>query len=308
MAKQIVDKSVALFKYGGSAVAADNVTIAATPFLSPDVKSQEYKEVGTGKLGQTKSYVDEHNTTVAFDLEVLLRGHNKAADNLDTPPKISELLKACGLTETPTLDTDVTYTPNHDHVDASQAVIYMDGYKRVVDGAVCNMKISGNVGEAAKAVFTVNGYTTPAAVADPNPTVTNDTESLLIVSKVTAITLAGTAVNIESFEFDLGNEIKNNYATGLAEFLRTDFKPTINLSGIKTKGDESGWEDLISNGAKEIIIVLGTAAGKKCTITATQAKTSEMSESDSDGMVNFSRTFRLEGDANGDNHFSIKWH
>jgi hypothetical protein len=308
MAKQNAKKSVVLFKYNGSPTAANALTLVNTPFLSPDVKSQDYSETGSGNLGQAKSYVDEHNTTVSFDLEAFLKTNNKAGDDLDTPPAISNLFKACGLTETPTTDTDVIYTPNHDYVEGSQALVYLDGYKREVIGAVANLKISGTVGEVAKAIFTVSGFTTPEAQAQPNPTVTLDTEALLIVSKVSAITYGGTALNIESFDFDLGNVINQNYTTGLSEFVRTDFDPMITLNGIKTKGDESGWTELVADSVKEIKIVLGSGPGKQFTLIASQAKTKEMSESDKEGIVNFSRTFRCQGDASGNNHFSMKYH
>ncbi len=306
MARQITDKSAVLFKYNGTATSANAVTVTETPFLSPDVKSQEYKEIGSGKLGQTKNYVDANNTTVQFDLVAMLRGNDKTGVAPETPPAIADLLKACGLTETIGAD-NVTYTPNHNDVSSSQAVVYIDDYKRVIDGAIATLKISGTVGECAKATFSVSGYTTPAATSEVNPTVTLDTESLMIVSRVSAITVDGSTINAESFDFDIGNDIKSIYAISVGEFIRTDFKPTIALSGIKTKGDESGWSDLIAEDVREIIIVLGSGAGKTVTITASQAKTSEMSESDNDGMVNFSRTFRCQGDANGDNHYSIKW-
>lgn len=306
MARQITDKSAVLFKYNGTATSANAVTVTETPFLSPDVKSQEYKEIGSGKLGQTKNYVDANNTTVQFDLVAMLRGNDKTGVAPETPPAIADLLKACGLTESIGAD-NVTYAPNHDDVSSSQAVVYIDDYKRVIDGAIATLKISGTVGECAKATFSVSGYTTPAATSEANPTVTLDTESLMIVSKVSAITVDGTTINAESFDFDIGNDIKSIYAISVGEFIRTDFKPTITLSGIKTKGDESGWNDLIAEDVREIIIVLGSGVGKTVTITASQAKTSEMSESDNDGMVNFSRTFRCQGDASGDNHYSIKW-
>lgn len=307
MARQITDKSAVLFKYNSTVSASDAVAVMTTPFLSPDVKSQEYKEIGTGKLGQTKNYVDEQNTTVDFSLEVMLRGNDKTGTAPETPPAIRELLLSCGLTETINAN-DVTYVPNHDYVNPSQAEIYVDGYKRLVTGAVSNLNLSGTVGECAKATFAVSGFTTPQATSATNPSVTLDTEALLIVSKVSAVTVAGATLNVESFEMDLGNENINVYAVDTSEYIRKDFVPTITLSGIKTKGDETGWTDLVADDVKEIIIVLGSGTGKQLTITATQAKTSQMGESDNDGMVNFSRTFRLQPDATGDNHFSIKWH
>jgi len=307
MAKQITDKCVALFKYNASVSASNAITLISTPFLTPDVKSQEYKEIGSGKLGQSKTYVDEQNTTVEFDLELMLRGNDKTGKTPTTIPAVAELLKSCGLSQTIGTN-DVVYSPNHDYISPSEAKVYIDDYARKVSGAISNMKISGAVGECAKIVFNVSGFTTPQATAQKNPTVTLDTQALMIVSKISAITLDGTTLNVENFEFDLGNENVNVYAVGVSEFIRKDFAPKITLSGIKTKGDETGWTDLVASSVKKIVITLGNAVGKQVTINASQANTSQMSEQDNDGMVNFSRTFILEGDAKGDNHFSIKWH
>lgn len=307
MAKQNANKGVVLFKYDGVPTSTDVITLTATPFLSPEVKTQDYSEIGSGKLGQMKSYVDEHNTTVSFDLEGLLKSNNKKGDKLNTVPSFSNLFKACGLTQT-IATNNVTYKPNHDYVKSSKSIVFIDDFKRDINGAVANMKITGTVGEASKIVFTVNGYTTVDAQSSSNPSVTLDSEALLIVSKVTAVTLDGTTLNIDSFEFNLGNKIIENYTTNLSEFIRTDFEPKITLTGIKQKGDETGWSDLIASSVKEIIIVLGSGNGKQFTLTATQAKTVEMSENDKDGIVNYSRTFRCQGDSSGDNHFSIKYH
>lgn len=306
MAKSITDKTVVLFKYNGIPLPANAITTSNTPFVKPSIKNQTYKDVGTGKLGASKTYFDENQTDTSFDIEILLRGSDKTGLAPKTAPKIAELLKAAGLTETQGT-VDITYTPNHGYVLPSTCYVYQDDEKRSVTGAVADMKIEGSVGQAAKVTFSVQGFTSPAPIVETNPTVTLDTNSLMIVSKITAITLAGTALNITKFELDLNNEIKLDYATGMSEFVRKDFAPKIKLSGIKTKGDLTPWTDLIATSVKEIIITLGSGAGKTVTITATQASTSDMEENDDNGTVAYSRTFDLQGDATGENQFKIKW-
>jgi len=306
MAKSITKRTVFLFKYNGVPVVGNAITTLNTPFVKPNIKAKKYVDVGNGKLGGTKTYIDENQIDTSFDVEVLLRGSDKTGALPKTPPKFAELLKASGLTETQGT-IDVTYTPNHGYLSPSTCYVYQDDEKRSITGAVCNMKIKGTVGEAAKAIFTVQGFTTALPVVEVNPTVTLDSNTLMIVSKVTAITVAGTQLNITDFEFDLNNENKLDYATAMSEFTRRDFNPTIKLSGIKVKGDLTAWTDLVATSVKEIIIVLGSGAGKTLTITATQASTSDMDENDDDGIVAYSRTFDLQGDATGENQFKIKW-
>ena len=306
MAKSITDKTVVLFKYNGSPVAANAITTSNTPFVKPNIKNKTYKDVGTGKLGASRTYFDENQTDTSVDIEILLRGSDKTGTAPKTAPKIAELLKSVGLTETQGT-VDITYTPNHGYVSPSTCYIYQDDEKRSITGAMADMKIEGTVGEAAKATFTVQGFTLPAPVIETNPTVTLDSNSLMIVSKITAVTLAGTVLNITKFELSLNNELKLDYATAMSEFVRKDFAPTIKLTGVKTKGDLTAWSDLTATSVKEIIIILGSGAGKTITITASQAKTSDMEENDDDGTVGYSRTFDLQGDAVGENQFKIKW-
>ncbi len=306
MAKSITDKTVVLFKYNGTPLPANAITAANTPFVKPSIKQQTYKDVGTGKLGASKTYFDENQTDTSFDIEILLRGSDKTGTAPKTAPKIAELLKAAGLTETQGT-VDITYTPNHGYVLPSTCYVYQDDEKRSVTGAIADMKIEGSVGQAAKVTFSVQGFTLPTPAVETNPTVTLDTNSLMIVSKITAITLGGTALNITKFELSLNNETKLDYATAMSEFVRKDFAPKIKLSGIKTKGDLTPWTDLIATSVKEIIITLGSGAGKTVTITATQASTSDMEENDDNGTVAYSRTFDLYGDATGENQFRLKW-
>lgn len=306
MAKSITDKTVVLFKYNGTPLVANAITTSNTPFVKPSIKNQTYKDVGTGKLGATKTYFDENQTDASFDIEVLLRGSDKTGAAPKTAPKIAELLKAAGLKET-VGTVDITYSPNHTEVSPSTCIVYQDDEKRTVTGAIADMKIEGTVGQAAKATFSIQGFTVPTPTVEANPTVTLDTNTLMIVSKVTAITLAGATLNITKFEFSLNNEISSNYATSMSEFVRKDFAPKIKLSGIKNKGDLTPWTDLIASSVKEIIIILGSGAGKTLTITATQASTSDMEENDGDGIVEYSRTFDLQGDSTGENQFKIKW-
>lgn len=306
MAKSITDKTVVLFAYAGIPTSANAITTSNVPFVKPSIKSQTYKDVGTGRLGNTKTYFDEHQTDTSIDLEVLLRGNDKTGLDPTIPPKISKLLKASGLKEVIGA-TDVSYVPNHDYVDPSACTVYQDGAKREITGVICDMKISGTVGEAAKATFTVQGYTTPAPILETNPTVTLDNNSLMIVSKVTAITVDDEVLNITDFELSLNNEIKLDYATAMSEFVRKDFAPKLKLTGIKIKGDETAWSDLTADTLREVEIVLGSGTGKTLTISASQANTSDVDESDNDGTVGYSRTFDLEGDTSGENQFKIKW-
>jgi hypothetical protein len=307
---QLTEKGIVIFKFGIGAVSAtDFVTITNKVLITPDVPKITYSEPN-GKLANEQSYVDEQNVTTKFDLEVLVRGNNKAGDALATPPKIADLLKSCGLVQT-VVETPgselVSYTPTHTDYVASNATVFLDDSKRDITGIRSSLKISGKVGEVAKITFSCQGFTTAKPTTSANPAFVKDKETLLLVNSVSVITVGGSTVNLESFEFDIGNDIKNEYLTESKEFSRSNFKPTLSLKGKKVKGEEVAWDDLVNGTQREIVITLGNEAGKTFILRASHSELTENGENDTDGKVYFDRKFDLRGDENGENHFELNW-
>lgn len=298
-------KNCVLFKYGGTPDSTDVVNIEDFVNIAPDIKSQDYKEYD-GEIGNTHSYIDEEHTTCSFGIKAKLRGNDKTGANPDTPPAIADLLKASGLNETITDDSDVTYTINHGSVSPSEVTVYVDGRKRVGDGVVCDFKLSGQVGECALVEFTANGYTDIAHVSEANPSVTLDKETLMIVNKVSAITGTGKLVNLKSFEFGLNNDIQDIYAFSLGEYQRVDFDAKISLTGYEDT-DSTAWQDLAAQEIKSIEIMLGSGAGKTVTLTIDSAKPINVSESDDSGKLGITKEFRCIKDATSSQHFELKF-
>ena len=309
MALLKTNKNIVLFLGGGLPLPANAVTMGSPVLLQPDVKQNDINEIGDGSLGAMGSYVDDQHTTVSFGIEVYARGNDKTGLAPDTPPKISELLKACGLAET--IDStisqeNVTYNPSSADVVAAQSKVYVDGHVRLVTGIRSNMKFSGSVGEIAKFNFDNQGYTAAAPTPEVNPAVTLDDNDRLVVKKITGATIGGATINMQSFDLDLGNEIGDVYAVDMAEFERTDFDPKLTVEAIKLKGNEAGWSDFIDGTIREIIITLGTAAGKTLTLTASFCKQIGQSESEDNKKMKESRSYRCERSV-GDDNFFLKW-
>lgn len=291
-----------MFKYGGVPIASNVVNIEEKISIAPDVKQNDYKELD-GELGNTKSYIDDEHTTASFSIKAKLRGNDKTGVAPETAPAIDELLKASGMTGTAGV-SDYTYTPNHGTLTPAQAIVYTDGKKRSADGIVCDFKLSGTVGECAIVEFTANGYTDIAEVAEANPTVTPDSESLMIVNKVSAVTVGGTTFNLKSFEFGLNNEIQDIYAVNLAQYERVDFDPKISLTGYRDSAD-TAWADLASQGLKTIIITLGSGTGKTVTLTIDSAIPLSNNESDDSGKLGISKEYRCLKDGISSHHFEL---
>lgn len=298
------NKNCVLFKYGALPTASDVVNIEENVMVSPNIDQKEFKEYD-GELGNTQSYFDDEHITASFTIKAKLRGNDKTGLAPETPPAISSLLKSAGLKEEIGLDS-VTYVPNHGDVSPSQAVVYLDGRKRVVDGIQSNFKLSGTVGECAMVEFEAQGYTDIAYVEEVNPSVTLDKETLMVVNKVSAVTESGATFQLKSFEFTLNNTIVDIYAVDLAEFERTDFDPKITLNGYDKTGS-TAWDDLAAQNTKAILITLGNGVGKTVTLKIDAALIMNNSESDDAGKLSISKEYRCLKHATTGNHFEIIW-
>lgn len=302
MATQETLKNTLLAKSGANPTAANVVQLDGFVLLSPKVSTGDINAVGTGALGNKKGYVDKSNTKVSFDIPTVI----KASTALGVAPELSELYKIAGLAEIITAAVKVEYKPGGITSSGSGVIkVYNDGFTRTVSGAAANMKITGKVGEPLKAVFSVSGYTTPAANAEPNPAVTLNEGIIPIISLITAITISGAAINCDSFDFDTGNEVQDSYATGLSEFYIGNFDPKINLVAIKTKNtDEQAWTDMGDGKLKAIVISVGSA-GEQVVLNVPSAFALELGESDEKGRVKLTRKFRAENGGVANGNFSI---
>ncbi len=299
MAKQITSKNSFLINSSAAPTASDIITTNEIVFVNPKAKTIETKAIGNGELGNTKSVTVADWTTAEFDVSV----NAKPSGTAGTAPSYAALFKACGLTESiDTTNNIVTYAPGGTPV--GNAKNYIDGSVRGVTGIAGDFKLSGNVGEIAKFTFSLKGFTDLSETAEANPAVTLDSNTDLTVQSITAITVGGATINLQEFDFGMGNEIQESYGVGTKEFYISDFKPTINVKAIKTKGNATYWDDLKNNTLKEVKAILGSGAGNTITFTASYCNPNDVSESDDSGEVVYNQTWICQSNAGNDN-FSI---
>jgi len=300
MAMQLTARNTFLFSTAGVPIATDVITTNNNVFVNPKAKSIEFEDIGNGALGNSKTIVNNDYVTAEFGVDVNAKGSGAAG----TAPTYGELLKACGLAETINALTDVTYTPASSFV-AGTALAYLDDYKREVTGIAGTFTFGGKVGEIPKFSFSLSGFTTLAETLEANPAVTLDPNENLVIKSVTAITVGGSAVALEDFSFDFGVDIQSVYGTNTTkEYYINNYKPTIKVSAVKTKGNSTHWTELNDNTKKSVVVTLGTTAGAIIEFTAPYCQPSDVSESDSNGIVKYDRTWSCESSAGGDN-FSL---
>ena len=299
MANQLTVKNTLLFSTAGAPADTDNITTASDVLILPTLKSVEYKNIGNGATGNSKTQTIPELTTTDFTAEVVAR----TGGALGTAPSYGELLKACGLSEVITATTDVTYTPASSFVQGT-AKAYLDGSYRDITGITGDITFGGKVGELAKFSFAMKGFTTLDETAGANPSVTVDTNTNLKVENASIVTVGGASIALTDFEFKTGNQINETNAIAQNEFYISDIKPTINVKAVKTKGNSAHWSDLKANTLREVVVTLGTVAGEKITLRAPYCNPTTVNESDDSGKIVYDETFECQSSAGYDN-FSI---
>jgi len=296
MAKQLTVKNTFLFSTGGVPVPGDVITTNNDVIINPKPKTIEYEEKGNGATGNAKTQTIPDWTTADFSVETKA----KSSGALGVAPSIAELLKASGLSETIVASTSVTYAPTSTFVQGTGKA-YLDGHVRSITGVAADFSFGGKVGEMVTFNFSLKGFTTLADTAEANPAVTLDTNVNFIIESITAITVGGAELDLESFEFSKGNAIQETYATNVKEFYISDHKPTVKVSAVKTNGNSEHWNELEANTKKSVVVTLGSVAGEKLVFTAPFCNPMDTSEADSSGIMMYDRTWLSENSVGNDN-------
>jgi len=296
---QLTAKNTMLLSTAGAPAVTDVITTTNVVMINPKAKSISTPEMGNGRLGNEKTMINDDYVTADLKVDV----NTKSSGALGVVPKYAQLFKACGLSETISAGASVTYAPTSSFLSAT-ALAYMDGAKREVTGIAGTFTFGGTVGEIPKFSFSLKGFTHLEEVTEANPTVTLDTNSNLVIKSITAVTIGGGSIDMESFSFDMGCDVQETYATNRKEFYIQDYKPTMKITAIKTKGNFTHWSELQNNTKKSVKIVLGDVSGDIIEFTAPYCAPSDVSESDDKGKVKYDRTWACENSVGNDN-FSI---
>lgn len=301
MSKQLTSKSTVLVNASTIPVAGDVITTDNNVLVSPKTKNITYKDMGNGAQGNEKSLINDDYVTAEFSLDVIA----KPASAAGVAPSIAQLFKICGLSETVEAGVSVIYAPSSTSL-SGKATAYLDGSKRDITGIAGDFGFSGTIGGTLKFSFSLKGFTTLEETTEANPTVTLDTAEPFVIKSITALTVGGSELDIESFDFSMAAAIEEIYAANRKEFYISDFKPNMKMKGVKTKGNQAHWSELKANTKKALIVTLGSEAGKKLTFSAPYCAPVDVSENESGGKVVYERTWNCQNNTGNDN-FQIKY-
>lgn len=217
-------------------------------------------------------------------------------------PGYGALLRACGLAETVTVDTDVVYAPVSDGFEAVTLYYLLDGVRHIMLGSRGNVTMDftskkiprfrfrmtgllGTVSDQALPATTFAGFATPVPVSKAN----------------TSFSLHGYAGATESVSFDLGNQVEPRLVINHESIQITDRRATGSAVMEATTLATKNWQT-IALGHTDGVLALahGTAAGNIVEVDSAKAQIGRYSESASQGILHNTLPLMLKPDAGDD--------
>ena len=262
----------------------------------------------TTKKGSKRNYIDQYHSTSTFNVETPFTattidfdnaGTIKTYSNLDTLMLLSDFKRDVSVLN------KVTYTPDSDADSSALELKFVkENVLRNISGAKSSLTLAGNIGKPLSATFNLSAYANLVPdSANYNQSVPSATlENLVVINKITGITIGGDVINMSSFTINQNSEIQDTYATNVAGFSNTDFDFQIEITALRVKNDISHWLAFRNEDLKEIVISATTLDTKRAiTITVPSAKLINLADGDDAGRQTIVRTYRCQNVLGDDN-------
>ena len=246
------------------------------------------------------------NTRVECTFSVELAGSGTAG----TAPRYGKALQACGLSETVSAGTSVTYAPVSSNFSSVTIHYNIDGVRHKVTGARGTFVLNANVGEIPTIDFTFTGiYNAPDDSALPSVTYADQVPPLIFKNGNTdSFELLSYAGCLQSVTFDLGNNLVYRDLIGCTkEVLITDRAATgtvvQEMISIATKDYFTA--ALTDQSVGNLTFQHGTTAGNIIDFASTRVDISDVSYSDQDGIAMINIPYTAVPSTSGNDEFSL---
>jgi hypothetical protein len=253
--------------------------------------------------------VGKRHIEVSFEVEL------KGSGTKGTAGRIGDLFEACSFAEVASAGSSVTYSPTSSGQKSVTIYIYnLDTGSAVLNkitGAVGTMNVKCVAGQYATLEFTLKGlYNAPTDVTLPSAPTYETTlppiveSSTFTLNSVSTLVVSEVNINMENAiaerdDVSTANAIKAFTITGRKP--KGSFNPEAGLVG-----DYGFWADWIASTQRALSIVIGSASGNKCTITAPKVTIDSIADADRDGILARDIPFSL-GQNVGSDEISIKF-
>ncbi|MDR1008012.1 MAG: hypothetical protein LBL65_05560 [Campylobacteraceae bacterium] len=234
-----------------------------------------------------------------FDIETSL---TKTLAQFETLFAICNLKKAAITTPA----AGFKFTPTTNMTDTASIDVLLPDRKFAFKGAKANLKLTANVGEIIKATFSASGSFDAQAIANQTLTMPS-AEEFIVLHRATVTTLDGTALNVQSIEFDMGSTISYEKFTNIGEYHLADFDPKITLKVRLEAGAEDGFAKFQAGEALSFVATFIDGGGDdRWALKCPKLKlSSSPSYEDAEGIFVLSREFAARA-TSGDDNFSLE--
>lgn len=278
--------------------AATNAILCRSTNITPVSAEFAERNLIRPYFGNSGSVATTQYSQIQFEVE--LAGAGTAGD----APAFGPLLRACGLSETITVGTDVQYQPVSDNLELVTIYAYLDGLlHKMVD---CRASVSLDI--ISRAIpflsFTVMGTYAPITDAS-NPTGVDYSAFLkpLGVNKTNTPTWSLGAYTgcLQSFTMDLANQLVWRSLIGCEGAQITDRQPAgtavLELPTIA----QLDWPALVVGGTLSALsITHGTTAGNIVKLDMPKVQLTNPTYSEQDNIAMLNLTLSIQPDAGND--------
>ena len=246
------------------------------------------------------------NTRVECTFSVELAGSGTAG----TAPQYGKALQACGLSETVSAGTSVTYAPVSSSFGSVTIHYNIDGVRHKVTGCRGTFVVNANVGEIPTIDFTFTGiYNTPDDSALPSVTYANQATPLVFKEGNTdTFELLSYSGCLQSVTFDIGNTLVYRELIGCTkEVLLTDRSAngTVVMEAVTMAEKNYFTAALTDSTLGNLTFQHGTTAGNIVDFASTRIDIGDVSYSDQDGIAMLNIPYTAIPSTAGNDEFSL---
>ena len=263
--------------------AATDVVLVTDLSITPQSSDVVNRDVVRPFLGSSQQLLA--NTKVECTFSVEFCGSGSAG----TAPRYGSALKACGLSETVSSGTSVTYEPISASFSSVTIHYNIDGVRHIVTGCRGNVALSTEVGAIPTLDFSFTGiYNAPTDTALPSVTYGNQATPLIFKNgNTSSFALLSYAGALQSLNFDIGNSlVYRELVGGTKEVLLTDRAAS---GSVTIEAPTMAQKDYFSAALSDttlgnIQVTHGTAAGNICKFSSTKVDIGDVSYGEMDGV------------------------
>ena len=277
---------------------ATDVVLVRDLSITPQSSDVVNRDVVRPFLGASEQLLANTSVEVSFSVE--LAGSGAAG----TAPRYGAALKACGLSETVSSGTSVTYAPVSSSFSSVTIHYNTDGVRHKVTGARGTVVLNASVGEIPSLDFTFTGiYNAPDDSALPSVTYGNQATPLVFKNgNTTSFQLLSFSAALMSLSMDLGNStVYRELVGGTKEVIITDraASGSVSIEAVALSSKDYFAAALTDSSLGNLTITHGTAAGNIVSLSSAKVDIGDVAYGEADGIQMLEIPYTLVPSASG---------